>query len=107
MGPKTEDGTRKKESNNNGNVFTLATDSPYLMQRWDNDSVYSLDDDPEYPGYKYTYMRPDKLTNIGLNKLVKPSDVIRYSLLLYYKDAINKRRNIPTPILDIDGDFDT
>jgi hypothetical protein len=46
------------------------------------------------------------LTNIGLNKLIKPSDVVRYSLLLYYKDAINKRGNIPTPILDIDGNFD-
>ena len=106
LGPKTEDGNRKKESNNNGNVFTLVTDSFYLMQRWDNDSVYALDNDPEYPGYKYTHMRPDRLTNIGLNKLIKPSNVVRYSLLLYYKDAVNKHRNIPTPILDIDGDFD-
>jgi hypothetical protein len=33
LGPKTEDGNRKKESNNNGNVFTLVTDSSYLKQR--------------------------------------------------------------------------
>lgn len=106
LGKKGEDGIRKGIGNNSGNVFTLVSDSDYLHQRWDSNAVYDLEDDVENPGNYYTYKSYDKLTNIGLNKFVKPGDIIRYSLLLYYKDMKSKGFPINTPTLDID-DFDT
>ena len=106
LGKKDENGVRKGIGNNSGNVFTLVSDSDYLHQRWDSNAVYDLEDDVENPGTYYTYKSYDKLTNIGLNKFVKPGDIVRYSLLLYYKDMKSKGFPINTPSLDID-DFDS
>lgn len=106
LGNKDAKGNRKQKGNNSGNVFTLATDSSYIAQTWDNHRVYSLDDDPKYPGKKYTHQVSDKVTNFGLNRFISPADIIRYSLLLYYKDMKSKGIPIETPNLGIE-DFDT
>jgi len=106
LGKKDDEGNRKQRGNNSGNVFTLATDSSYIAQTWDNNRVYSLDDDPKYPGKKYTHQASDKVTNFGLNRFISPADIIRYSLLLYYKDMKSKGVPIETPNLGIE-DFDT